>query len=185
MENKADKSQISILNAKSKSPKQLTISTAKVTQNNGDIVNYLAISGKPDSISSKINKDEFGREFIDININENLTRYFIVRESPKGINKPYNYASKKGENNPFDNVNHAEEKLMGFLTQEHSQNSNISKVELKVQNVDNRVRGLCKGCGGKYSESRYNNMQNSSTLEDFSRANKFEIHIEHDSIYQK
>lgn len=171
----------SVLNAKSKSPNNLTIATAEVIENNGSITNYLAVSGKADAISSKINKDNFGREFVDISIDGNQTRYFIIRQSPSGVNQPYNYATPKSENNKFDNVNHAEEKLMGFLTQ----NQNISSVKLKVQNTDDEVQGLCKGCGGKYSESSYENKQNGSTLEDFSRKNTFKIHVEHGSTSQK
>lgn len=170
----------SVLNAKSKSPNNLTIATAEVIENNGSITNYLAVSGKAEAISSKISKDNFGREFVDISIDGNQTRYFIIRQSPSGVNQPYNYATPKGDNK-FDNVNHAEEKLMGFLTQ----NQNISSVKLKVQNTDDEVQGLCKGCGGKYSESSYENKQNGSTLEDFSRKNTFKIHVEHGSTSQK
>lgn len=70
---------------------------------------------------------------------------------------------------------------MGYILELNNRDA-IKSVELNIQNTDDATHGLCKGCGGKYSNSTYNNGQNNSTLEDFSRQlPNINIYIQHGS----
>lgn len=167
IENKQDPNQISYINSNKRNGlSQISIATATVTHKDGTITHYLAVSGKswsghaPDKVT--IN----GKEYQVIR-EEAYTGKVINGKAEKILPDRIN-----PENNQY-NGNHAEKKLMSYITQQN-QNGNISRVKINIQNTSESKQGACYGCGGEDAMG--------GSIGDFKALNKnIKIHIEHGS----
>ena len=165
IKNKQDPNQISYIN-RSKDPLEISIATATVTTKNGKTIHLLAVSGKswsgnaPDNVMIKDKVYQLIREeaYTGRIINGQAEKILLDRINP--YNNQYN-------------ANHAEKKLMGYITQ-LNQNNNINRVNINIQNTSKFNQGVCYGCGGS------NTMEGS--IGDFKDLNpNISIHIEHGS----
>ena len=165
IKNKQDPNQISYIN-RSKDPLEISIATATVTTKNGKTIHLLAVSGKswsgnaPDNVMIKDKVYQLIREeaYTGRIINGQAEKILLDRINP--YNNQYN-------------ANHAEKKLMGYITQ-LNQNNNINRVNINIQNTSKFNQGVCYACGGS------NTMEGS--IGDFKDLNpNISIHIEHGS----
>ena len=147
-------------------PNKISIATATVTTKDGTTTHLLAVSGKswsgnaPDNVMIKDKVYQLIREeaYTGRIINGQAEKILLDRINP--YNNQYN-------------ANHAEKKLMGYITQ-LNQNNNINRVNINIQNTSKFNQGVCYGCGGS------NTMEGS--IGDFKDLNpNISIHIEHGS----
>ena len=138
----------------------ISIATATVYDKVGKPTHYLAVSGKSWSGEAP-NQITIGNK-----------TYSVIRKDNEILP---NHNRKTNDGTSIQtNFNHAEKKLMGFITEQNQKHSNISRVEMKIQNTDANHPGACIACGGK------NGYQGS--IGDFQKRNmNIQVHIEHGS----
>ena len=150
----------SLIKGKLEDLESISIATATVYDKTGKPTNYLAISGKSWS----------GQAPNKITINDKT--YSVIRIDNERL--PNHNRKTNDGTSVQTNFNHAEKKLMGFITEQNQKYSNINRVEMKIQNTNPEYPGACMACGGT------NGYQGS--IGDFQKRNmNLKIHIEHGS----
>lgn len=105
----------------------ISIATAKVTTENGETINLLAVSGKA-----------LGKDAIQ-EIEINGIKFKVVNEDKGTLG-----VSAYGDGEYMLNRNHAEMKLGDYINENYG--STNSKVEIAVQNTSKGNPGMCDGC---------------------------------------
>ena len=138
----------------------ISIATATVYHKNGQATHYLSVSGTSWS----------GRAPGEITIKGK--KYTVIRSDNRVL--PDRTRKVNDGNSIQNNFNHAEKKLMSFITQQNQRNPNIHSVEIKIQNSNRDFPGACMGCGGGNGHG--------GSISDFQKRNmNIKINIEHGS----